>query len=143
MLRFKAFPPQFPVDTVAAAIVNMTAPNNAGTFSQFSFYIPFASFSSTSVNLGKVWLNWVSFGTFPPVVKPLASFDLDQRVLIIAAKNDELIKSATIICDAYSMPFDMYFAGQGDFSLEKTPDAFGKYHMVVFVSEMKCEYNFN
>jgi hypothetical protein len=84
---FDPFSNHFPSQTVAAA--NYTTSSGV---QKLSFYLPFASWSSTSSALGVIWLNWVSNGEFPVVFNfdgsiPLHALVLSRRTFTFLFKS--------------------------------------------------------
>ncbi|KAJ3409399.1 hypothetical protein HDV05_004457 [Chytridiales sp. JEL 0842] len=129
ILLFKSVKPDFPQDTIAAAHITLPAPGG-GTFQQLSFYLPFTQWHVTSVNLAKVWLNWVSNRAYPPTVSRLNSFRVNQKGLIISGLWDDST-AVTNVLKGYGMPYDLYVAGSGDLQLEAEPNAVGLYSFIV------------
>jgi hypothetical protein len=137
VLRFKPAG-EFVNDTIAAAVstINLV---NIGNYSQLAFYLPFNPVHPTSVHLGKMWLSWVSNGAFPPSAKPLASFSIQQKVLVVSFPQDDM-KAVSIILKAYSMPFDQVILGQNSIPpMEKVPNSVGAYSLVVLTGRMSGE----
>ncbi|KAJ3399032.1 hypothetical protein HDV05_002101, partial [Chytridiales sp. JEL 0842] len=83
----------------------------------------------------RVWLKWITNGALPPTVGPLPSFEVNQRVLIIAGPSDDSLAAVNVL-RGYGMPYDLYNVGSGDFDLEVTPDAVGAYSFVVLMAAM-------
>jgi hypothetical protein len=149
-LMFKATPPAFTTDTVAAAILTLpvnAATSNAATgltFSQFSFYFPFSSFHTTSIAMGKVWLRWASKGAYPPPVSlaPLATYKLEPKTLIVSNPNDD-VEVVINTLSTYGMPYDVFTVGANTaLNLEKTPDSVGNYAIVVLTSRITRKFLF-
>ncbi|KAJ3416331.1 hypothetical protein HDV05_002271 [Chytridiales sp. JEL 0842] len=137
VLFFKAVAPEFPVDTVAAAHINITVPGvGTGWFQQLSFYLPFnPEVFTTSVHLGKVWLNWVSNKKYPPTIQPLTSFTVTQKVLLINGIWDDCEAVKNILL-GYSMPFDQYTVGDGNMVLETVRNSVGAYSLIVSMTPL-------
>jgi hypothetical protein len=141
ILKFKPSLPDFVNDTIAAAVLNIST-STSGSFLQFSFYLPFNAENPTSVQLSKVWLNWVSNGEFPPSASaPTSKFSVLQRVLVVSSSDSEDVKAATNILDAYSMPFDAFVVGSGVAvpMLEKVVGSLGAYSLVVLTCRLGGE----
>ncbi|KAJ3402432.1 hypothetical protein HDV05_008523, partial [Chytridiales sp. JEL 0842] len=135
ILLFKAVEPDFPTDTVAAAQITQNIPG-VGDFHQLSFYLPFASWFSTSTHLGRVWLNWISNRKYPYVVTPLNEFEVHQKALVVAAVWGDS-DSVTDILQGYGTPYDVFIVGSGDLKLEVTADAVGAYSFIVLTGPLK------
>ncbi|KAJ3317489.1 hypothetical protein HDU76_001159 [Blyttiomyces sp. JEL0837] len=124
-MYFDVGPAPYNNKTVAAAVIK-----HPKGFMQLSFYLPFASWSSTSMSLGPVWLSWGQ------QISLFKTFTYDQRVLVLS--KAEQLNISTIILQGYGIPYDVQIAttaGVPAFTLEKTP-GHGLYSLIVMTSPL-------
>jgi hypothetical protein len=74
---------EFPVETVAAAIISFPG------YQQLSFYVPFGFWSLTSVMLGHVWFNWGTKGFYPGYRRVMFSTHVDDVFLSTAVQEGQ------------------------------------------------------
>ncbi|KAJ3403947.1 hypothetical protein HDV05_007446, partial [Chytridiales sp. JEL 0842] len=130
ILNFQPVNPEFPTQTtVAAALIN--SPKG---FSMLSFYMAWSSTHPTCVSLGALWLTWVSKGAYPVKASTLASFQVDQRILIVSLETDDH-KAISLILEGYSVPFDLFISGKSALKLEVTPNSHGAYSAIVMTTK--------
>ncbi|KAJ3411846.1 hypothetical protein HDV05_001635 [Chytridiales sp. JEL 0842] len=122
--------PDFPTETVAAAVVKKPG------YSQLSMYITFSDVHPTSLALNEVWLKWASKGAYPPRIAPLTSFRTNQRILVITLRNIDYTV-VTQLLDGYGAPYDLFVPNERPLQLETTANSVGAYSLIVTTVSLK------
>ncbi|KAJ3304213.1 hypothetical protein HDU76_005231 [Blyttiomyces sp. JEL0837] len=81
--------------TIAAALIQN--PSGGASFQQLSFYLPFATWSSTSTSLSQVWYSWGMGVNLPATVTPTPTPTLTITSSAIAVPTDVVLNQKVLI----------------------------------------------